>query len=335
MDNENQSVTIGQKLHDARVTKGYTLDDLQKNTKIQKRYLMAIEDNNFDALPGEFYVRAFVKQYADSVGLNGQELLNDFNHKLPDTEDPEYVDRVNDDNPQTRSVQRKADERTEKIRRYIPIAAVSVVVLIILIAIWVAAAKSTRNTAKTEIETSKVSVSGSSSSSKSSSAKKAKKKASASDKKVSFSQLSATDSDLTYRVKGASKTPKIKLSVTEASGSDSATSDSSATSAWMSVTADGSSLWQAALTAGKSHTVSLPANTSSVTINSGNAPVTKISVDGKQMKLPTASSQVRNVILQLNGSADSSSTETSSSTTDTTTDTTGTQTGTDTGTTGY
>ncbi|GAY73758.1 helix-turn-helix domain-containing protein [Lentilactobacillus kosonis] len=94
MDNENQSETIGQKLHDARVAKGYTLDDLQKNTKIQKRYLMAIEENDFDALPGDFYVRAFVKQYADSVGLNGQELLNEFNHNLPDTEAPEYVDRV-------------------------------------------------------------------------------------------------------------------------------------------------------------------------------------------------------------------------------------------------
>ncbi|WP_268913237.1 helix-turn-helix domain-containing protein [Lentilactobacillus sp. SPB1-3] len=334
MDNENQSETIGQKLHDARVAKGYTLDDLQKNTKIQKRYLMAIEENDFDALPGDFYVRAFVKQYADSVGLNGQELLNEFNHNLPDTEAPEYVDRVNDDNPQTRSVQRKADERSEKIRRYIPIVVVSIIVLIILIAIWVAAAKSTHNTNKTEIETSKVSVSGSDSSAKtnsSSSTKKApaKKATTTSSKAVTFKQLSASGSDVTYQVKGAKKTPAIKLAVVKANGAD--------TSAWISVTADGSSLWQNTLASGKSHTVTLPSGTSSVTINSGNAPATNISVSGKQMKLPSSTSQVRNVVLQFNSSNNTSSTTdntTNGTTTDGTTGTNSDTTGTGT-TTGY
>lgn len=318
MNDEKDNLTIGKKLHDARVAKGYTLDDLQKNTKIQKRYLIAIEDNDFDSLPGEFYVRAFVKQYADSVGLNGSELLAQFETKLPDTEDPEYVNRVNSDNPKTRSAQRQVDQRNEKIRRYIPIASVSVVVLIILIAIWVAAAHSSRDTAKTQIETSKVSVSNntkSSSSAASSSAKKAKKTP-AKSKKLAFKKLTESGSNVTYQVTGASKKPSIKI-VTTGSGS-----------AWSSVAANGSTLWQAALAGGKSHTVALPSGVTTATINAGNAPKTAIYVAGKRLKLsdPTdgSSNQVRVITLQFGKSGASSASSTSSSTTTSTSGTTGT-----------
>lgn len=73
---------LGNRLRDARIEKGYTLNTLQQKTKIQKKYLQAIEDGQFQEMPGQFYVRAFVKQYADMVGLNGDQLLLDHQDEL-------------------------------------------------------------------------------------------------------------------------------------------------------------------------------------------------------------------------------------------------------------
>lgn len=74
---------LGTRLKTAREEKGYTLDELQSMTKIQKRYLVAIEEGEFSRLPGDFYARAFVKSYADAVGLNSDELFEEFGHELP------------------------------------------------------------------------------------------------------------------------------------------------------------------------------------------------------------------------------------------------------------
>lgn len=69
---------IGEQLRTAREAKGLSISDIEKATKIQGRYLEAIENNEFDKLPGDFYVRAFIRQYAQVVGLDGKELLSQY-----------------------------------------------------------------------------------------------------------------------------------------------------------------------------------------------------------------------------------------------------------------
>ncbi|MBO7746586.1 helix-turn-helix domain-containing protein [Paenibacillus sp. MWE-103] len=74
---------LGALLKKAREQRSLSLDDIQDLTKIRKRYLEAIEEGNYSVLPGSFYVRAFVKNYAESVGLDAEEVLRLYNKEIP------------------------------------------------------------------------------------------------------------------------------------------------------------------------------------------------------------------------------------------------------------
>ena len=69
---------LGSLLKKAREEKGLIIDDIQEETKIRKKYLEAIEENNFDILPGKVYLKVFVKGYAREVDLDYQELLKKY-----------------------------------------------------------------------------------------------------------------------------------------------------------------------------------------------------------------------------------------------------------------
>jgi cytoskeletal protein RodZ len=82
---------LGALLRKAREQRGYTLDDIQEYTKIRKRYLEAIETGDYKVLPGSFYVRAFVKTYAETVGLDAEEVLRLYQKELPQPPSTETV----------------------------------------------------------------------------------------------------------------------------------------------------------------------------------------------------------------------------------------------------
>lgn len=69
---------LGSLLKNAREKKDLSIDDIQEKTKIRKKYIEAIEKNEFDILPGNVYLKVFVKGYAREVGLNYQELLANY-----------------------------------------------------------------------------------------------------------------------------------------------------------------------------------------------------------------------------------------------------------------
>lgn len=131
---------IGNKLHQARLIHHYSLEELYNITKIQIKYLNDIDRGEFSKLPGDFYIRAFIKKYADSVGLNGTELLKNYNNKLPDPQDPHYISQISGNRLFKKMKSQSRLEKRVAIKQYIPIITIIIVVLIILLGGWLISA---------------------------------------------------------------------------------------------------------------------------------------------------------------------------------------------------
>jgi cytoskeletal protein RodZ len=70
---------VGEFLRRERELRHISLDDVSEQTKISRRYLEAIEEGRYDRLPGETFVRGFIRSYAQSVGLDPVETLLMYN----------------------------------------------------------------------------------------------------------------------------------------------------------------------------------------------------------------------------------------------------------------
>ena len=124
---------LGTRLKEARLSKGYSLDDLQEITKIQKRYLVGIEEGNYSIMPGSFYVRAFIKQYAEAVGLNAEEILETYKKELPSTPN-DQVSQSMTNSPSRRKVTKGP---SNKMMEAMPKIIVALFIVVIIVAIWI------------------------------------------------------------------------------------------------------------------------------------------------------------------------------------------------------
>ena len=61
---------IGARLKEARLAKGLTLEDVEAETKIRRKYISALEEEQFDVLPGKVYAKAFLKTYTKFLGVD-------------------------------------------------------------------------------------------------------------------------------------------------------------------------------------------------------------------------------------------------------------------------
>ncbi len=73
---------IGNSLHEARVRQGLGLPTVESATKIRAKYLKALEEEQFELLPAQTYVKGFLRTYAEFLGLDGQLYVDEYNSRF-------------------------------------------------------------------------------------------------------------------------------------------------------------------------------------------------------------------------------------------------------------
>lgn len=85
--------TVGELLKTARLEKNITLDQIATYTKIRKKYLEAIEANDFGNLPSAAFTKGFLNTYSKIVGVNAQTVLAIFRRDFDQDERGHIIPR--------------------------------------------------------------------------------------------------------------------------------------------------------------------------------------------------------------------------------------------------
>ena len=72
---------IGNSLREARLRQQLEFADIERVTKIRPKYLRALEDESFETLPAQTYVKGFLRTYAEFLGLDGQLYVDEYNSR--------------------------------------------------------------------------------------------------------------------------------------------------------------------------------------------------------------------------------------------------------------
>ena len=83
------SEDFGSYLKHERELRGVPLDDVAESTKIGIRFLRALEENRFEDLPGEVFVKGFIRSYGQAIGSNVDELLAAYHESGSKHKEPE------------------------------------------------------------------------------------------------------------------------------------------------------------------------------------------------------------------------------------------------------
>jgi cytoskeleton protein RodZ len=119
---------IGNSLREARIRQGLDFPELEQATKIRGKYLRALEQEEFEQLPGPTYVKGFLRSYAEYLGLDGQLYVDEYNSRFLVGED-EMPAR-----PRRSSARRPEQRRIESNVVLLALAGIAAVTLLVFVA---------------------------------------------------------------------------------------------------------------------------------------------------------------------------------------------------------
>jgi cytoskeleton protein RodZ len=93
---------LGDTLREARMRQKIDITEVEAKTKIRAKYLRALENEEFDMLPGPTYVRSFLRTYAAFLGLDAQLLVEEYRVRHESAEVPEVQPLTAPPSPPTR-----------------------------------------------------------------------------------------------------------------------------------------------------------------------------------------------------------------------------------------
>jgi cytoskeleton protein RodZ len=74
---------IGSTLREARVRRNLTLQQIEEDTKIRVKYVQAMENEDFDIMPGPTYVKGFLRTYSEYLGLDPEVIIGEYRSREP------------------------------------------------------------------------------------------------------------------------------------------------------------------------------------------------------------------------------------------------------------
>jgi cytoskeletal protein RodZ len=119
---------IGNTLREARLRRALDIADCEAATKIRAKYLRALEEEQFEMLPGVTYVKGFLRTYAEFLDLDGRLVLDEYESRYTNRSDHPY-------HPDGDPNKRRAKRRRSREGRVLLVA--STLVMLTSTGLWV------------------------------------------------------------------------------------------------------------------------------------------------------------------------------------------------------
>jgi cytoskeleton protein RodZ len=118
---------IGTTLREARIRARIDISEVEARTKIRAKYLRAIENEEWDLLPGPVYVKSFLRTYGDFLGVDTRQLVDEYKRRY---------ERPADQDLRPISARSRERERRRRRPRLGPVGAVVLVLVGVLVALY-------------------------------------------------------------------------------------------------------------------------------------------------------------------------------------------------------